>query len=240
MNDKNFSTSSAKTGVSRQYDAEVTLNWTTLMAEEESKPYFVALQNFLATERDQHDVFPAPRQVFSAFEKTPRHKVSVVILGQDPYHGAGQATGLAFSVQKDSLIPPSLRNILTELRSDMNEFGPANGDLSGWAQQGVLLLNTTLTVRTGEPGSHHGCGWETFTDSVISAVNHKPDPTVFVLWGAHARSKKALITNSSHLVIEAPHPSPLSAHRGFFGSKPFSRVNEFLKEHGREVIQWSE
>lgn len=212
--------------------------WRDFLKNEASQPYYELLQKFLVTERLSHRIYPPEPQIYAALELTPLESIRVVILGQDPYHGEGQANGLAFSVGNNDLIPPSLRNIFAELHTDVGVMGSGSGDLSAWAHQGVLLLNTTLTVRDGEPASHRGHGWETMTDRIISLVNAQTQPVVFVLWGAHARSKKSLITNTSHLVLEAPHPSPLSAHRGFFGSKPFSQINEFLKSHATPVIDW--
>lgn len=196
------------------------------------------MTQFLDDERSEHHVFPPKEKVFAALHATSLRDTKVVILGQDPYHGPGQADGLAFSVSRDTAIPPSLRNILKELHDDTGAIIPTHGDLSSWAQQGVLLLNTTLTVRKGEAGSHYGCGWETLTDVIIRKINEKPNPVVFLLWGAHARKKKSLITQPHHVIIEGVHPSPLSAYRGFFGSKPFSRVNAVLEQAGHSPIQW--
>lgn len=194
---------------------------------------------FVDSERTEHEVYPPPDQVFNAFRLTSYENTRVVILGQDPYHGPGQADGLCFSVPSDLLKkPPSLTNILKELKDDEGVELPS-GDLAGWARQGVLLLNTTLTVRGGRAGSHRGEGWERFTDGVLRATNEKDQRVVFILWGSHARRKKKLITNPLHRVIESAHPSPLSAYRGFFGSKPFSRTNEFLSEVGLTPIDWS-
>ena len=181
-----------------------------------------------------------PGDVFAALRLTRRTQVRVVILGQDPYHGNGQAHGLSFSVRSNTPIPPSLRNVFQELFTDVAIQREQNGDLTGWALQGVLLLNTTLTVREGEPGSHQERGWQHITDTVISALNEKPTRVVFVLWGAHARAKKTLITQTHHVVIESVHPSPLSAHRGFFGSRPFSRINSALEEAGLSPINWGQ
>ena len=184
-------------------------------------------------------MFPPQNEVFNALHETPFASVRVVILGQDPYHGAGQAHGLCFSVRRGVAVPPSLRNIHAELRSDLGIDPPSHGDLSAWARRGVLLLNTTLTVREGQAGSHQGRGWETFTDRVIETVNERNERTVFVLWGGHARKKKALVTNPVHAVIESAHPSPLSAHNGFLGSRPFSRANAALVEAGLAPVDWS-
>lgn len=212
--------------------------WNDLLQCEFSSPYFLSITQFLHDERSSYQVFPPHEKVFAAFDATSLRETKVVILGQDPYHGPGQADGLAFSVSKGTPIPPSLRNILKELHDDVGAGVPLHGDLNSWAQQGVLLLNTTLTVRQGEAGSHSGHGWETLTDVVIKAINEKTEPVVFLLWGAHARRKKSLITQPHHVVIEGVHPSPLSAYRGFFGSKPFSRVNTALKQSGHSPIDW--
>ena len=196
------------------------------------------MTQFLDDERSEHQVFPPQEKVFAALHATSLRETKVVILGQDPYHGAGQADGLAFSVSRNTAIPPSLRNILKELHDDLGVAVPTHGDLTSWAQQGVLLLNTTLTVREGEAGSHYGRGWETLTDAIIRVVDEKADSVVFLLWGAHARKKKPLITHPHHVIIEGVHPSPLSAYRGFFGSKPFSRINAALEQVGRRPIHW--
>lgn len=213
--------------------------WNPLLRAEFDKTYFKELQRFVDRERRQHNVFPPPSEVFAALHATRPGDVKVVLLGQDPYHGPGQAHGLCFSVQPGVPIPPSLRNIHAELRSDLGIATPAHGNLGAWAAAGVLMLNTTLTVRQGQPGSHQGQGWETFTDEVIRAVDARNERVVFILWGAHARKKKALVTNPRHVIIEGPHPSPLSAHNGFFGSKPFSRANALLIEAGRDPVDWT-
>lgn len=214
-------------------------DWNPLLRDELAKPYWADLQQFVADERRRHRVFPPENEVFAALHETPFASVRVVILGQDPYHGAGQAHGLCFSVRRDVAVPPSLRNIHSELRSDLSIDTPSHGNLSSWARRGVLLLNTTLTVREGQAGSHQGRGWETFTDRVIEKVNERNERTVFVLWGGHARKKKALVTNPVHAVIESAHPSPLSAHNGFLGSRPFSRANAALVEAGLAPVDWS-
>jgi uracil-DNA glycosylase len=198
------------------------------------------LQQFIAHERLVSTVFPPAQDVYAALDLTSFESTKVVILGQDPYHGNGQAHGLSFSVRSNTPIPPSLRNIFKELFTDVAIQREQNGDLTGWARQGVLLLNTTLTVREGEPGSHQERGWQHITDTVISALNEKPTRVVFVLWGAHARAKKTLITQTHHVVIESAHPSPLSAHRGFFGSKPFSQINSALEGAGLSPINWGQ
>lgn len=202
------------------------------------QPYWAELQQFVAEERARGPVYPAPDEVFAALHLTPYETVKVLILGQDPYHGAGQAHGLCFSVRKGVRPPPSLENIFTELRDDLGIDPPGHGCLDAWARQGVLLLNATLTVRARAAASHQGKGWERFTDAVIEAVNAKPERVVFILWGASARKKRALVDTSRHVVIESAHPSPLSARNGFFGSRPFSRANAALVEAGRNPVDW--
>ena len=214
-------------------------DWDPIIAHEMSQQYFADLRAFVDTERRTHTVFPPVDDELAALRATPLAATKVVILGQDPYHGEGQAHGLSFSVRHGVRIPPSLRNILTELHDDTGVAVPNSGDLTPWARRGVLLLNTTLTVRQGEAGSHHGRGWERFTDAIISAVNGKEERTVFVLWGNHARQKRQLITNPVHSVLESAHPSPLSARNGFFGSRPFSRANKALAEAGFEPVDWT-
>ena len=214
--------------------------WAALLQREIESERHVELQRFVEQERVERTVFPPAKDVYAALELTSFESTKVVVLGQDPYHGTGQAHGLSFSVRGNTPIPPSLRNIFQELFSDVSIQREQNGDLTRWALQGVLLLNTTLTVREGEPGSHKDRGWEHITDAVISALNGKPTRVVFVLWGAHARNKKTLITQAHHVVIESAHPSPLSAHRGFFGSKPFSRINSALEEAGISPIDWGQ
>jgi uracil-DNA glycosylase len=213
-------------------------DWNPVLRAEFDKPYWAALQAFVRTERERARVYPPPEQVFAALHLTPFADTRVVILGQDPYHGPGQAHGLCFSVRDGVALPPSLVNIYKELSDDLGIPVPRHGNLEPWARQGVLLLNTTLTVRAGSAASHQGKGWETFTDEVIRAVDAKPHPVVFILWGGHARRKKQLLDTSRHHVIESAHPSPLSAHNGFFGSKPFSRTNEALVGDGLEPIDW--
>ena len=216
----------------------MTTDWNPVLRAEFDKPYWADLKRFVATERSKGAVYPPEPDVFAALHATSLADTRVVILGQDPYHGPGQAHGLCFSVHHGVAPPPSLRNIFAELESDLGIAPPGHGHLAEWASQGVLLLNTTLTVRAGQAGSHQGKGWETFTDEVIRAVNAKNDRVVFVLWGAHARKKKALVTNPVHAIVEGPHPSPLSAHTGFFGSRPFSQVNDRLAEAGRGRVDW--
>ena len=215
-----------------------TTDWNPVLREELAAPYWAPLQQFVAEERRRTTVYPPEPEVFAALHTTSFASTRVVILGQDPYHGPGQAHGLCFSVRRDVPIPPSLVNIHRELRDDLGVDPPRHGHLEGWANQGVLLLNTCLTVRAGQAGSHRGKGWERFTDRVIRAVDAKEHPVVFILWGANARSKKALLQLDRHTVLEAPHPSPLSAHQGFFGSRPFSRTNAALEAAGLAPIDW--
>ncbi len=210
----------------------------TALRDEMATPYFLELTSFVNEERSRGIVYPAEADVYSALRLTPLESVRVVILGQDPYHGPRQAHGLCFSVQRGVALPPSLRNIFQELRDDLGVPLPHHGNLEHWARQGVLLLNATLTVRAGEAGSHQKRGWETFTDRIIEILGERDEPLVFVLWGAYARSKKRLV-DSRHTVIESAHPSPLSAHNGFFGSRPFSRINEALTAFGSSPIEWS-
>ena len=212
-------------------------DWNPVLRTEFAKPYWSQLQAFVQAERQHHRVYPPPDEVFAALHLTPYADTRVVILGQDPYHGAGQAHGLCFSVRDGVALPPSLVNIYKELSDDLGIPVPRHGNLEPWARQGVLLLNTTLTVRAGAAASHQGKGWETFTDEVIRAVNAKDHPVVFILWGSHARRKKALL-DPRQVVIESAHPSPLSAHNGFFGSRPFSRTNAALEQAGLAPIDW--
>ena len=214
-------------------------DWNPILRDEFSKPYWPILQQFVADERAQGPVFPPHDQVFAALHLTPYAEVKVLILGQDPYHGPRQAHGLCFSVPHGVPQPPSLQNIFAELRDDLGIEPPSHGNLEGWARQGVLLLNAFLTVRARQAASHRSAGWETFTDEVIRAVSAKPERIVFILWGAFARRKKSLVDLTRHVVIESPHPSPLSAHNGFFGSKPFSRANAALAAADRQPIDWS-
>lgn len=214
-------------------------DWNPVLRAEFAKEYWTELQSFVQTERSTHQVFPPHDEVFAALHLTPYAEVKVLLLGQDPYHGPGQAHGLCFSVRPPVAPPPSLQNIFTELETDLGVAAPGHGSLQHWATQGVLLLNATLTVRAHKAGSHQKKGWETFTDQVIRAVNDKPETVVFILWGSYARQKKKLIDLGRHHVIESPHPSPLSAHRGFFGSRPFSRANEALAAAGRTPVDWA-
>jgi len=216
-----------------------TTDWNPILRGEFDKPYWQDLQRFVAGERAQRTVYPPHDEVFAALHLTPYADTRVMILGQDPYHGRGQAHGLCFSVRRGVPTPPSLANVFKELHDDLGVPIPDHGNLEAWATQGVLLLNATLTVRAGQAGSHQKHGWETFTDEVIRAVGDKPDHVVFILWGGYARRKKSLIDTSRHTVIESPHPSPLSAHNGFFGTKPFSRANAALEAHGQQPIDWA-
>lgn len=216
-------------------------DWLPVLQKEFGKPYYAELYKFVKEEYQSRKIFPPSGDIFNAFHFTPYSEVKVVILGQDPYHNDHQAHGLAFSVlpeieKKD--IPPSLINIYKELRDDLGLYIPDNGYLKKWADQGVMLLNTVLTVRAHEAFSHRGRGWETFTDEVIAELNKKDEPMVFMLWGRPAREKKSMLDNPKHLVLEAPHPSPLSASRGFFGCRHFSKCNDFLRENGMEPIDW--
>jgi uracil-DNA glycosylase len=217
----------------------MTTDWNPVLRGEFAKPYWVELQQFVAAERGRTTVYPAHDEVFAALHLTPFAEVKAVILGQDPYHGPDQAHGLCFSVRPGVRPPPSLQNIFKELEADLGIPPPSHGCLDSWARQGVLLLNASLTVRGGKAASHQGKGWETFTDEVLRTVNTKQERVVFILWGASARRKKALIDTSRHVVIESPHPSPLSASSGFFGSRPFSRANQALVAAGREPVDWS-
>jgi len=213
-------------------------DWLAALKEEFRKPYYRQLHQTVLNEYNTKKVFPAPDDIFNAFHLTPFNDVKVVILGQDPYHGDGQAHGLCFSVKPDVEIPPSLVNIYKELQDDLGCYVPNNGYLTKWAEQGVLLLNTVLTVRAHQANSHRGIGWEQFTDAAIRKLNESDRPIVFILWGRPAQMKKSMLNNPKHLILEAPHPSPLSAYRGFFGSKPFSQANAFLVKNGLEAIDW--
>ena len=213
-------------------------DWLKPLSPEFRKPYYRGLYDRVLSEYRRYQVFPPSGEIFRAFELTPLEQVKVVILGQDPYHEEGQAEGLCFSVKPGIAIPPSLQNIYKELQEDLGLKIPNNGSLTHWAEQGVLLLNTVLTVRAHQAFSHRGIGWEQFTDAAIRAVNEVDRPVVFLLWGRPAGEKAAMLTNPRHLVLKAPHPSPLSASRGFFGCRHFSRCNAFLKENGLEPIDW--
>ncbi len=219
--------------------SEITNDWLPAVEAEFKKDYYKELYRFVKHEYDTTTVFPPSKDIFNALHLTPLSKVKVVILGQDPYHNVNQAHGLSFSVlpsQKE--IPPSLQNIYKELASDLGCKIPNNGYLKKWADQGVLMLNTVLTVRAHQANSHKGKGWEQFTDAILRAVNEKEEPVVYLLWGSPAQKKSEMLTNPKHLILKAPHPSPLSAYRGFFGCKHFSKTNEFLKQHGIEPIDW--
>ncbi|WP_281285350.1 uracil-DNA glycosylase [Psychrobacillus soli] len=213
-------------------------SWKEVLADEMEKPYFVELQSFLDKEYAEQMIYPMRQNIGSAFRETSFDEVKVVILGQDPYHGEGQAHGMSFSVMPGVAVPPSLRNMLKELADDLGCPIPSNGYLLKWAEQGVLLLNTVLTVRAGAANSHKGMGWETFTDKVIEKLSEREKPIIFVLWGRPAQMKKKLIDTKKHTILEAPHPSPLSAHRGFFGSKPYSKINEQLEAWGEAPIDF--
>lgn len=217
---------------------DLPLSWRSRLAVETQSSYYRDLARFVAQERDTHTVFPPADDVYRALELTSYESTAVVLLGQDPYHGEGQAHGLCFSVPTGVVFPPSLRNIFKELQDDLECPAADAGCLEPWARQGVLLLNTVLTVRAHEANSHRGRGWETFTDAIIRAISARSDPVVFVLWGNHAKKKRALIDGRLHHIVESAHPSPLSAHRGFFGSRPFSTINEALRRAGRPEINW--
>lgn len=214
-------------------------DWDAVIGGEFEKEYYLTLREFLKQEYATRTVYPDMRSIFTALKLTPYSEVKAVILGQDPYHEPNQAYGLAFSVREGVPLPPSLRNIYKELEEDLGVPATQSGVLDGWAKQGVLLLNTALTVRRGEANSHKGKGWEIFTDEVIKKLNEREEPIAFILWGANARSKKSLITNPQHGIFESAHPSPLSAYNGFFGSRPFSRVNAFLMQNGIAPINWA-
>jgi len=213
-------------------------DWRGVLADQLDQPYFQELLAFVARERNAHTIYPPDPQTFAALRRTPFQSVRVLILGQDPYHGEGQAHGLSFSVQPGVAPPPSLVNIFKELRDDLGHPIPDHGFLGPWADQGVLLLNAVLTVRAGQAASHRNRGWERFTDAIIQALSRRQQPLVFVLWGNYARAKRALIDGQRHGIVDSPHPSPLSARRGFFGSRPFSRINALLTERGQSPVDW--
>lgn len=213
-------------------------DWSPLLEGEFAKSYYQRLRKLLVKEYRTRTIYPGPYEIYNALHYTSFKDTKVVIIGQDPYHGPGQAHGLSFSVKPGVGIPPSLQNIYKELHDDLGCYIPDNGCLVEWTKQGVLLLNAVLTVRAGIPNSHQGLGWEYFTDKVIETLNQRETPVVFILWGKFAQAKQQLITNSQHFIIKSPHPSPFSANRGFFGSKPFSRANAFLREIGRQEINW--
>ena len=218
--------------------AAISNDWLEPLTPEFRKPYYAKLYKTIREEYNSRQIFPNADDIFNAFSFTPLSNVKAVILGQDPYHNDGQAHGLCFSVKPDVDVPPSLVNIYKELNEDLGCYIPNHGYLKKWADQGVLLLNTVLTVRAHQANSHRGIGWEEFTDAAIRVLNDQDRPIVFILWGRPAQTKKAMLNNPKHLVLEAPHPSPLSAYRGFFGSRPFSKTNEFLKQHGVAPIDW--
>lgn len=217
---------------------ELNKEWEHLLEEEIKKEYFGQLIEFVSKEYSSNECYPPQNQIFRAFDLCALNKIKVVVLGQDPYHGNNQANGLAFSVGNDLKLPPSLKNIFKELKDDMSIPIPKEGNLESWAKQGVLLLNATLTVRAHEAGSHQKMGWEKFTDRAIQLISESTKNVVFLLWGGYAQKKIKLIDESKHLIIKSPHPSPLSSYRGFFGSKPFSKINSYLEEKGKEKINW--
>ena len=219
-------------------DVKIAPGWKNALKDEFGKPYFEKLTEFVKGEYSEKQVFPSGSKIFRAFNETSYDELKVVILGQDPYHGPGQANGLCFSVNEGVPFPPSLRNIFKELHRDMGQAARTNGDLSDWARQGVLLLNATLTVQAHAAGSHQGRGWETFTDSVIQNLNEKKSGIVYMLWGSYAQRKAAFVSSDQNLILKSPHPSPLSAHRGFFGNNHFSKANEYLSRHGKTPIEW--
>ncbi len=221
-----------------QINPQINDEWKKELSDEFQKPYFEALRIFLVDEKKQYQVYPPGPVIFEAFNSTPFSRVKVIILGQDPYHGPGQAHGLCFSVPDGVIFPPSLQNILKELETDLGIPYPRSGNLTHWADQGVLLLNATLTVRANQAGSHQGKGWEQFTDAVIRKLSEKCSGLVFMLWGNYARNKKAIIDTTKHCILEAPHPSPLSVYRGFFGCRHFSSANEWLVSKGLTPVDW--
>ena len=219
-------------------DPKIEESWKKVLFEEFQKPYFETLKTFLVEEKRHHTVYPRGENIFAAFDNTPFDDVKVVILGQDPYHGAGQAHGLSFSVQDSVPHPPSLQNIFKELKDDLGCTIPKSGNLTSWVKQGVFLLNTVLTVRASDANSHRNQGWENFTDAVIKTLSTQKEHLVFILWGSPAGAKASLIDGKKHLILRAPHPSPLSSYRGFFGSKPFSKSNEYLVSKGKKPMDW--
>lgn len=213
-------------------------DWMSVLQEEFNKPYYQKLRTLLKEEYKTKTIYPDPYDIYNALHYTSYQDTKVVIIGQDPYHGPGQAHGLSFSVKPGVKIPPSLKNIYKELQDDLGCYIPNHGYLKEWTEQGVLLLNAVLTVRAGSPNSHQALGWEMFTNRVIEVLNERETPVVFILWGRFAQQKQQLITSPKHFIIKSPHPSPFSAHKGFFGSKPFSRTNAFLRSIGRQEINW--
>jgi len=222
-----------------QVNPQIEESWKTMLEDEFKAPYFAELKEFLVNEKQKYTVYPPGKFIFNAFNQTPFEKVKVVILGQDPYHGAGQAHGLCFSVPKGIKPPPSLVNIFKEINEDLGIPVPYHGNLEKWAKQGVMLLNATLTVRANLAGSHQNRGWETFTDAVIRQLSKKRVGLIFILWGKYAQAKESIIDTKKHYVLKAAHPSPFSAYNGFFGCKHFSKTNEILARHGIEPIDWS-
>ena len=219
-------------------NVQIEESWKAHLQPEFEKDYFRTLTEFVKSEYSQYTIYPPGKLIFNAFNLCPFDKVKVVIIGQDPYHGPGQAHGLCFSVNDGVPFPPSLVNIFKEIKDDLGIEAPATGNLTRWAEQGVLLLNATLTVRAHQAGSHQRRGWEEFTDAAIQVLNTQDRPIVFILWGSPAQRREKMLTNPKHLILKAPHPSPLSAYRGFFGSKPFSQTNAFLEAHGVEPVDW--
>lgn len=219
-------------------ETKIQQSWKVVLAKEFEKEYFKKLTGLVQERYLSSSVFPPQELIFNAFQLCSYENVRVVIIGQDPYHGSGQAHGLSFSVPDDIKIPPSLKNIYKEIYSDLGKEIPTSGNLERWAKQGVLLLNATLTVEESKPGSHQGIGWETFTDTVIKKISHEKEHVVFLLWGNYARAKRILINSDKHLILEAPHPSPFSAYTGFFGSRHFSQTNKYLKKHNFREIDW--
>jgi uracil-DNA glycosylase len=220
-------------------NVQIDASWKKALEKEFAQPYFAGIKQFLMQERQAgHVIFPPGKLIFNAFDTTPFDEVKVVILGQDPYHGPGQAHGLSFSVPKGVDVPPSLRNIYKEIQTDLGHPVPSHGNLESWAAQGVLLLNAILTVRAHQAASHHGAGWERFTDAAIQHLNRDRDGLVFMLWGGYAKKKGEMIDRGRHLVLTAPHPSPLSAHSGWFGSRHFSQANKYLESQGKGPIDW--
>lgn len=219
-------------------DVKIESSWKAKLSAEFSKPYFTDLIAFVKQEYAAHTVYPSGKDIFRAFEKCPFNKVEVVIIGQDPYHGPGQANGLSFSVNDGIALPPSLKNIFKEIEDDLGKPAPKSGNLDRWAEQGVLLLNATLTVKANTAGSHQNKGWEQFTDAVIKAISEEKEHVVFILWGAYAQRKGSIIDASKHLLLKSPHPSPFSADNGFFGNKHFSKANAYLKSVGKKEIDW--
>lgn len=219
-------------------NVKIESSWKNALGEEFKKSYFKKLAEYVKSEYTSSTVYPPPQKIFAAFDNSPVKKTRVIILGQDPYHGAKQANGLAFSVSEDVSVPPSLQNIYKEIETDTGTKMPSNGNLERWARQGVLLLNATLTVRGGMPGSHQGKGWEEFTDAAIKYLSENREHLVFMLWGAYAQKKGEFINRNNHLVLEAPHPSPFSADKGFFGCRHFTKTNTYLIMHGKEPVEW--